>query len=65
MDVFDREPLPAESPLWGVENLILTPHIGGDMKDFMERSAAVFAENIGRYLRGEPLLNQVDLARGY
>lgn len=65
VDVFNREPLPAGSPLWGVENLILTPHIGGDMKDFMERSAAIFAENIGRYLRGETLLNLVDLARGY
>jgi len=35
------------------------------MKDFVERSAAIFCENIGRYLRGEPLLNPVDLARGY
>jgi len=65
LDVFNQEPLPPESPLWGVENLILTPHIGGDMKDFVERSAAIFCENIGRYLRGEPLLNPVDLARGY
>lgn len=65
LDVFEEEPLPAESPLWGFENVILTPHVGGDLKGFSERSARLFCENLGRYLRGEPLVNQVDLARGY
>ena len=63
--MFTHEPLPPESPLWELENALITPHVGGDMKDFMARSAALFCENIGRYLQGEPLINQVDLARGY
>ncbi len=65
LDVFEQEPLPAESPLWGLDNVIVTPHVGGDMKDFSARSARLFCENLGRYLRGETLLNVVDLARGY
>ena len=65
LDVFAKEPLPAESSLWAIENVILTPHIGGDMKDFSERSVRLFCDNLGRYLRGEPLRNLVDLARGY
>jgi len=65
LDVFEEEPLPADSPLWGYENVILTPHVGGDLKGFSDRSVKLFCENIGRYLRGEPLVNQVDLARGY
>ena len=65
LDVFEEEPLPADSPLWGLENVILTPHVGGDLKGFSARSVKLFCENIGRYLRGEPLVNQVDLARGY
>ena len=65
LDVFEKEPLPAESPLWGLDNVILTPHVGGDMKDFSARSARLFCENLGRYLRGEPLRNVVDPQRGY
>lgn len=65
LDVFNKEPLPAESPLWEIDNLILTPHIGGDMKDFLQRTVEIFCANLGRYLRGEPLLNPVDPLRGY
>jgi len=65
LDVFEEEPLPADSPLWGFENVILTPHVGGDLKGFTDRSARLFCENIGRYLDGEALINQVDLVRGY
>ena len=69
LDVTDPEPLPQESPLWDMENVILTPHISGasfghvdEMEDKIYRLAA---ENLRRYLKGEALLNQVDLEAGY
>ena len=65
LDVFATEPLPAESPLWGLPNVILSPHIAGDMADYNEKAAHLFAENLKRYVAGETLLNQVDRTRGY
>jgi phosphoglycerate dehydrogenase-like enzyme len=65
LDVTDPEPLPAESDLWTLENVLLTPHISGGTPRYMERAAGVFTENLRRYLAGEPLRNVVDPARGY
>ena len=65
LDVFVQEPLPSDNPLWGMENVILTPHIAGMTPHYNERAADVFAENLRRYLSGQPLLNQVDFAKGY
>jgi phosphoglycerate dehydrogenase-like enzyme len=65
LDVFAQEPLPADSPLWRMENVILTPHIAGNTPHYNARALDVFAENLRRYLAGEPLLNQVDSERGY
>ncbi len=65
LDVFAQEPLPADSPLWGLENVILTPHIAGITPHYNDRAADVFAENLRRYLAGEPLLNRVDPEKGY
>ena len=65
LDVFEKEPLPAESELWGMENVILTPHISGGTPVYMERAVALFCENLRRYLEGEPLRNAVEVARGY
>jgi len=65
LDVFEKEPLPAESPLWSFENVILTPHTSGDSPRVQERTLALFAENLRRYKAGEPLLNRVDFAAGY
>lgn len=65
LDVFAQEPLPADSPLWGMENAILTPHIAGMTPHYHARAADVFEENLRRYLAGEPLLNQVDWGEGY
>lgn len=65
LDVFQREPLPADSPLWRLDNVILTPHIAGITPKYDERAGALFAENLRRYIAGEPLLNRVDFARGY
>ena len=65
LDVFEKEPLPADSRLWSLPNVLLSPHISGFMPAYDERAMQLFADNLGRYLRGEPLLNRVDLLRGY
>ncbi len=64
-DVFEQEPLPADSPLWKLSNLIISPHIAGFTPHYDERAVALFTENLRRYLAGEPLLNQVERRRGY
>lgn len=65
LDVFEMEPLPRDSELWGLENVILTPHVSGGTPRYMERAVDLFCENLRRYLAGEPLRNVVDPARGY
>ena len=65
LDVFDQEPLPADSSLWQLENLLITPHTAGFTEKLWERHTALIAENLRRYLAGEQLLGQVDKARGY
>ncbi len=60
LDVFTSEPLPAESPLWELPNVLLAPHTAGLSVRENERIAALFVENLGRYLRGAPLRNRVD-----
>lgn len=65
LDVFEEEPLPAENPLWKLPNVFVTPHIAGITSEYDARAVALFAENLKRYLEGKPLLNQIDLSRGY
>lgn len=65
MDVAQQEPLPPDSPLWDIENLVITPHIGGGGPNFYPKAMALVAENAGRFVRGEPLLHVVDRKRGY
>lgn len=65
LDVFEREPLPNDSPLWGMTNVIATPHVAGNATSYVERVFAILAENIERFLAGRPLKNVVDLGRGY
>ena len=65
LDVFEEEPLPTSSPLWNLENVIMTPHISGFTRDYHEKAARVFKENLRRYLDNRPLLNQLDRAAGY
>ena len=65
MDVFETEPLPEDSPLWEMENVILTPHISGFTPHYDERATDIFAENLRRYLAGEPMLNLVHRSEGY
>lgn len=65
LDVFSDEPLPPGSPFWRLPNVIVSPHIGGISSLYRERAAAMFAENLKRYLENQPLLNQFDANRGY
>jgi Phosphoglycerate dehydrogenase and related dehydrogenases len=65
LDVTDPEPLPAESPLWQMENVIITPHISGMSSHYNDRAVELFAENLRRYLRHESLLNEVQRKLGY
>jgi phosphoglycerate dehydrogenase-like enzyme len=65
LDVFEEEPLPADSPLWGLENALISPHVAGFTPRYDERAATLFAENLARYLAGERLLNLVDKEQGY
>jgi phosphoglycerate dehydrogenase-like enzyme len=66
IDVFDPEPLPATSPLWHADNLLLTPHVTSDDPDeYLPKTFDLVFENLRRLRRGEPLVNSVDSAREY
>ena len=65
LDVFPEEPLPEDSPLWELPNVILTPHIAGITHHYDQRAVTLFIENLNRYLEEKPLLNQINLKRGY
>jgi phosphoglycerate dehydrogenase-like enzyme len=65
LDVTYKEPLPEESPLWGMDNVVITPHISADTPIYADRTADIVCDNLRRYLAGEPLRNIVDLVRGY
>jgi phosphoglycerate dehydrogenase-like enzyme len=59
LDVTDPEPLPVDSPLWSMPNLLLTPHVGGSVRGMLRRSYALVGDQLRRYLAGEPLINVV------
>ena len=59
LDVFETEPLPAESPLWSMPNVLITPHASDNVHGWPRRFAALFADNLDRWRAGEPLLNLV------
>jgi phosphoglycerate dehydrogenase-like enzyme len=59
LDVFAVEPLPQDSPLWAMPNVIVTPHSSGNTEITRRRAAAMFLDNLGRFHRGEPLVNEV------
>jgi phosphoglycerate dehydrogenase-like enzyme len=65
LDVFPKEPLAADSPLWDVPNLLITPHTAALTDKLWERQYALFSENLRRYLKGEALLAVVDKRKGY
>jgi len=65
LDVFPKEPLPADSPLWDVPNLLITPHTAALTDKLWERHYALFSENLRRFLNGQPLQAVVDKRKGY
>ena len=65
LDVFDPEPIPADSQLWDSPRLVITPHVALDALDYTERMLAIFAENLALLDSGRPLRNQVRRDRGY
>lgn len=65
LDVFSQEPLPPDSPLWKLPNVILSPHVSGFSPHYDSRSVDVFAENLKRFIAGEPLINLVDRRQDY
>jgi len=65
LDVFQTEPLPSESPLWDLENLLITPHSAALTDKLWDRHYIRITENLRRYMAGDPLLGEVDKRRGY
>ncbi len=67
IDVTEFEPLPSDSPLWELENLMITPHISGGhhLPETFERIVEICAQNLSAYLSGKELRNVVDFATGY
>ena len=67
VDVTDPEPLPTDHPLWKMENAVITPHISGGyhLQETHDRIVRIMAENLKRFLAGEPLRNVIDFSTGY
>jgi D-2-hydroxyacid dehydrogenase (NADP+) len=65
LDTFENEPLPNDSALWGMGNVIITPHVAGLTQYYMERLINILTENLKRFINGENLINVVDKTLGY
>jgi len=65
LDVFEEEPLPEASELWGLPNVVITPHVAGATPYYWTRVTNLFADNLRRFLSGQPLVNVVDKKAGY
>ncbi|EHY88667.1 D-2-hydroxyacid dehydrogenase [Saccharomonospora azurea] len=65
LDVFEQEPLPPESPLWTMENVLISAHMSGDVVGWRDALVEVFADNFARWCEGRPLRNVVDKRLGY
>jgi phosphoglycerate dehydrogenase-like enzyme len=65
LDVFEQQPLPAESPLWKRSDLLITPHVSGSTPFYLERALAVFIDNLSAYQQGKPFTTGVSIDAGY
>jgi phosphoglycerate dehydrogenase-like enzyme len=65
LDVFETEPLPRESPLWRLPNVLLSPHCADHVPGWVDEAMPVFLRQLERFRRGEPLEEPVDKAAGY
>jgi phosphoglycerate dehydrogenase-like enzyme len=65
LDVFDREPIAPDSPLWDLPNVVITPHTSGLRPDYFTCATDLFIENLHRYRAGQSLRNVVDKEAGY
>jgi phosphoglycerate dehydrogenase-like enzyme len=65
LDVQEHEPMPADDPLWGAPNTIITPHCSGASTQTSERVWGITAENLRRYVTGQPLVNLCDKRAGF
>ena len=65
LDTFENEPLPEDSELWKLRNVIITPHVAGLTPHYLERVTDLFCENLNRFLHKQPLINVVDKTLGY
>ena len=65
LDVFEQEPLPESSPLWGLPNVLITPHVSGTTPYYGVRGAATVHANLRAFLAGEPMPTEFDRAKGY
>ncbi|WP_340027239.1 D-2-hydroxyacid dehydrogenase [Paenibacillus sp. FSL H7-0940] len=66
LDVFEEEPLPADHPLWGMDNVLITPHIAGSTEQYADRAVDIFVKNLEAYVAGDTLpLNLVDYSHKY
>ena len=64
-DAVETEPLPDESPLWDMPNVLISPHVSGDSPQTWERRYRIFKDNLARYLKGDPLLHICDKRAGF
>jgi phosphoglycerate dehydrogenase-like enzyme len=65
LDVFEHEPLPPDSPLWTTPRLIITPHVAGRVRGYVERALRLFVQNLEQTERGDAPKTRVDRNRGY
>jgi phosphoglycerate dehydrogenase-like enzyme len=65
LDVFEKEPLPADDPLWKMDNVVISPHSADHTRDWLDRAMRFFLQQYDRFSKGEPLENVVDKKLGY